>query len=144
MRAVLFSPNYADGYALLALIKNNMGQADEAIALLGKAMALNPYYTWDYVYQLGRAYYVKGEYDKAATYLHDAIERNPSVGIPRLFLAATYVNLGDTEDAQWEVTEIQLSHPEYTLSYLQKMIPIVDQKLRDRFFVDLRAAGLSD
>jgi tetratricopeptide (TPR) repeat protein len=143
-RAVSLAPNYADGYAMLALIKNNLGQAEETISLLEKAMALNPYYTWDYVFQLGRAYYAKGEYDKAAPYLRDAIERNPAVGYPRLFLAATYVNLGDMEDAEWEITQVQMSHPEYALSHVQKAYPIVDQKLMDRFLVDLRAAGLSE
>ena len=53
--AVSLSPNYADGYALLALLKNNLGQADEVILLIEKAMVLNPHYTWDYIYQLGRA-----------------------------------------------------------------------------------------
>ena len=143
-RAVSLSPNYADGYALLALVKNNLGQADDVIPLIEKAMLLNPHYTWDYIYQLGRAYYAMDEYDKAVSYLQEAIERNEAVGIPRLFLAASYVNLGELEEAEWEITQAQMTHPEYTYTHLQKIMPIGDKKLFDRLFHDLRSAGLTE
>jgi len=142
--AVSLSPNYADGYALLALVKNNLGQADEVIPLIEKAIVLNPHYTWDYIYQLGRAYYALGEYEKAVSYLLQALERNESAGYPRLFLAASYVNLGQVDDAEWEITQAQVAHPEYTYSHLQKTVPIGNKKLLDRFFSDLRTAGLTE
>ena len=142
--AVSLSPNYADGYALLALLKNNLGQADEVILLIEKAMVLNPHYTWDYIYQLGRAYYALGEYKKAVSYLLQALERNESAGYPRLFLAASYVNLGQVDDAEWEITQAQMAHPEFTYSHLQKTVPIGNKKLLDRFFSDLRTAGLTE
>lgn len=143
-RAVSLSPNYADGYALLGLVKNNLGLADDVIPLIEKAMLLNPHYTWDYIYQLGRAYYAMDEYDKAVSYLQEAIERNEAVGIPRLFLAASYVNLGQLEEAEWEIIQAQMTHPEYTYTHLQKIMPIGDKKLFDRLFQDLRSAGLTE
>jgi adenylate cyclase len=142
--AISLSPNYADGYALLALVKNNLGQADEVIPLIEKAMVLNPNYTWDYIYQLGRAYYALGEYEKAVSYLRQALERNESAGYPRLFLAASYVNLGEVDEAEWEITQAQMAHPEYTYSHLQKTAPIGNKNLWDRFFSDLRTAGLTE
>ncbi|MFA9419018.1 MAG: adenylate/guanylate cyclase domain-containing protein [Gammaproteobacteria bacterium] len=142
--AVSLSPNYADGYALLALVKNNLGQADEVIPLIEKAMVLNPHYTWDYIYQLGRAYYALGEYEKAVPYLRQALERNESAGYPRLFLAASYVNLGQVDEAEWEITQAQMAHPEYTYAHLHKTAPIGNKKLLDRFFSDLRTAGLTE
>jgi adenylate cyclase len=142
--AISLSPNYADGYALLALVKNNLGQADEVIPLIEKAMVLNPHYTWDYIYQLGRAYYTLGEYEKAVSYLQQALERNESAGYPRLFLAASYVNLGQVDEAEWEITQAQMAHPEYTYAHLQKTVPIGNKKLLDRFFSDLRTAGLTE
>lgn len=143
-RAVSFSPNYADGYALLALVKNNLGQAEEVIPLIEKAKRLNPHYTWDYIYQLGRAYYAMGEYEKAVSHLLQAIERNESAGYPRLFLAASYVNLGQIDDAEWEITQMQMTHPEFTYSHLQKTMPIGNKQLFDRLFTDLHKAGLTE
>jgi TolB-like protein/class 3 adenylate cyclase/Flp pilus assembly protein TadD len=142
-RAVSFSPNYADGYALLALVKNNLGQAEDVIPLIEKAKRLNPHYTWDYIYQLGRAYYALGEYEKAVSHLVRAIERNESAGYPRLFLAASYVNLGLIDEAEWEITQMQMAHPEYTRPHLQKTVPIGNKQLFDRFFRDLQKAGLT-
>jgi len=143
-RGVSLTPNYADGFALLALVKNNLGQADDVIPLIEKAMLLNPHYTWDYIYQIGRAYYAMDEYDNAVSYLQEAIERNEAVGIPRLFLAASYVNLGQLEEAEWEITQTQMTHPEYTYTHLQKIMPIGDKKLLARFFRDIHSAGLTE
>jgi TolB-like protein/class 3 adenylate cyclase/Flp pilus assembly protein TadD len=143
-RSVSLSPNYADGYALLALVKNNLGQSEEVIPIIEKAKKLNPHYTWDYIYQLGRAYYGLGEYEKATSHLLKAIERNESAGYPRLFLAASYINLGQVDDAEWEITQMQMVHPEYTYSHLQKTMPIGNKQLLDRLFNDLRKAGLTE
>ena len=89
--AVTLSPSYADGYGLLALIRNNLGQAEEAIKLIHIGMKINPYYTWDFPYNLGRAYYALSEFSNAVTHLELAIERNPAVTHPKIYLAASYV-----------------------------------------------------
>ncbi len=142
-RSIELSSSYADGYSLLALFKNNLGMPAEAIPLIEKAMKLNPHYTWDYIYQLGRANYTLGDYAKAAEYLIQALERNEAAGYPRLFLAAAYVNLGRTDDAEWELELLEASHPEYlSRSYLQKTMPIGDSVLMNRLLQDLETAGL--
>jgi TolB-like protein/class 3 adenylate cyclase len=142
--AILLSPSYADGYALLALINNNLGQAEDAIGLLEKGMKLNPHYSWDYLYNLGRAHYALGHYEQAAEYLSQALERNETPSHPRLFLAASYVHLDRQDDAEWEVMQLETSHPEITLSHLQRTLPISDTELRSRFLNDLRSAGISE
>lgn len=45
MQSITLAPNYADGYGLLALIKNALGEPESAIALIEKGMQLNPFYT---------------------------------------------------------------------------------------------------
>ncbi|MCP4432089.1 MAG: tetratricopeptide repeat protein [Gammaproteobacteria bacterium] len=144
-RSIMLSPSYADGYSLLALFKNNLGMSAEAIPLIEKAMQLNPHYTWDYIYQLGRAHYTLGNHADAADHLTQAIERNEAVGYPRLFLAAAYVNLDQIDDAEWELELLQAFHPEYlSRAYLQKTMPIGDPKLMNRLLNDLKMAGLPD
>jgi adenylate cyclase len=140
-RAILLSPSYADGYALLALIKNNLGQSADAIDLLETGMKLNPHYSWDYLYNLGRAHYALGHYQQATEYLLQALERNETTPHPRLFLVASYVQLGRQDDAEWEVMQLETSHPEMTLSLLQQTLPISDSELRTRLLNDLRSAG---
>jgi adenylate cyclase len=143
-RAISLSPSYADGYALLALIKNDMGQAEEAIRLIEKGMYLNPHYSWDYLYNLGRANYALGRYERAVEYLEQALDRNQFPGQPRLFLLASFVQLGQQDDAEWEVAQLEMSHPEFTLSHLQTIFPMTDKELLEKFVSDLKAAGLPE
>ena len=143
-RAVELSPSFADGHALLALIRNNQGRAAEAIELIEKAIALNPHYSWDYLYNLGRAHYALGNYQQAADYLGSALQRNESPLHPRVFLIASYVQLGRQDDAEWEVDELSLQYPESTISHLQNTTPITDAALLEKLLQDLRTAGVPE
>jgi len=138
------APNYADGFGLLALINNSLGNAKAAIANIQKGMQLNPYYTWDYPYNLGRAYYILGEYDKAIPELESAKTRNPNVMPVRLVLAACYVRTGRAADAEWEIEEVQAINPHETLSHLANTFATNDAELLQRFLQDLREAGLPE
>ena len=142
--AVTLSPSYADGYALLALIKNNMGQAEEAIQLIEKGIELNPYYSYDYLYNLGRAYYALGDYHKAIQYLKQALERNEAPRGPRLYLIASLVRIGQQDDAEWEVMQLENFFPEITLSQLKAVLIVADNELFEKLTDDLRLAGLAE
>ena len=142
--ALQIAPNYADGYGLLALIQNNMDDAESAIANIRKGMALNPHYTWDYPYNLGRAYYILGHYDKAVELLEAAKARNPNALPIRRMLAASYVRTGREDDAEWEVEEIQTLSPQETLSHLKKTRINIHTESFQRVLEDLRQAGLPD
>lgn len=143
-RAIAIAPNYADGYGLLALINNNLGNATEAINLIEKGMQLNPHYTYDYPYNLGRAYYAIGNYEKAVQNLEKAVERNAAVYTPRLYLAASYVQLGRQDDAEWQVTELETLMPSSTISHWKKTISLADEEIRTRLFNDLSTAGMQE
>jgi TolB-like protein/class 3 adenylate cyclase/Flp pilus assembly protein TadD len=142
--AVRIAPNYADGYALLALINNVLGRPEEAVRLIRKAMTLNPYYGFDYPYNLGRAYYMMGRYAEAVDALQEANERNGAGLLPRLFLAASYIRLGQQDDAEWEIDEIEALDPEYTISTYANMSRISNKDQLNSLLDDLRKAGLPE
>jgi len=143
-RAISLSPSYADGYALLGLIENNLGHGEDAIRLIEKGMKVNPHYSWDYLYNLGRARYALGHYQQASENLQEALERNETGSHPRLFLIASYVQLGQQDDAEWEAVQLDVSHPEVTLSHLRQTLPIADPELMERLISDLRSAGIAE
>jgi len=143
-RAIAIAPNYADGYGLLALIKNTLGDSRVAIELVKKGMLLNPYYTWDYPYNLGRAYYDSGQIDAAISTLEQARSRNQNALPVRLHLAASYARAGRFDDAEWEVEEIQLLNPRETISLLKTTLPLSDPKDMQMLVNDLRKAGLAE
>ncbi len=143
-QAIDIAPNYADGYGLLALIYNNLGRSTDAIEQIAKGMRLNPFYTWEYPYNLGRSYYQLGQIEQAITVLEEAQTRNENALPIKLFLATSYIRAGRVDDADWIVGEIQVMNPAATVSHTEKTIPISDLKLQNTFLNDLRRAGLPE
>ncbi len=141
-KAVTLSPNYADGWGLLSLINNQLGRGEQALRFIRKAKALNPRYTWEYPYNEGRAYYNLHEYEKAIKPLLAALERNENSLYPRLYLTASYARLDRSEDAHWEVARLEVMFPGLSLARLRSTFPIAAGEHGDRFFEDLRTAGL--
>ena len=141
--SIQISPNYADAFGLLALIYNSQGNSIGAIESITKGMKLNPYYSYDYPYNLGRAQYLAGRYEEAIVNLNKALEKNETVPTPRIYLIASYVKAGMIDDAEWEVEQIQVHNPEMTISQLRRTSPQKDT-LMDELALNLREAGLSE
>ncbi|MGD1990548.1 MAG: tetratricopeptide repeat protein [Chromatiales bacterium] len=143
-RAIEIAPSYADGYGLLALISNNLGEAEMALEYAEKGMQLNPYYTWDYLYNKGRALYLLGRFEEAIESLEKARDRNENAMPVRLWLAASYVRAGLQDDAEWETEQIQMINPGETLVHTRKSVPISDPVVLENLIEDLRKAGLPE
>lgn len=143
-QSVKIAPNYADGYGLLALIHNRLGNADQAIYFITKGLKLNPHYTWDYPYNLGRAYYYKGQYKEAIEELRRALARNVNAMQPRLFLAASYSGAGMPEDAEWEVEQILTINPDMSISLITKTSGVANPEKMKIYLSHLRMAGMPE
>ena len=143
-QAIEIAPNFADGYGLLALIKNALAEPDAAIQLIHKGMQLNPFYTWDYPYNLGRAYYTAGNLEAAIASLEKARTRNPNALPIRLYLAASYAGAGRVDDAEWEMEEVKALNPKESISLLKATHSISDPQVMQRLVQDLRSAGLPE
>ena len=144
LNSVKLSPNYADGYGLLAFIANWRGKAEDAVRYIQKAIELNPYYTFDYPWNLGLAYYSMGQYENAVVKLKEALDRNETVTLPRIFLAASYVQLGKLNDAQWEIEQLEIHQPNSTLSMIPLVAPFEERKRIDALVENLRRAGMQE
>lgn len=143
-QSIYVSPNYADGYALLGLITNGLGKFDQALEYISKGKRLNPYYSWDYLFNEGFAQYMKGNYKKAIEVLERGEERNENAIPIKLGLAASYVKNNQIDDAQWKVEQIKALNPATTLKHLSNTFIIQTQPFKDRYLDDLRKAGLPE
>lgn len=139
--AIRLAPNYADGFGLLALIQNSQGHWQDAIENIRRGMQLNPYYSYDYPYNLGRAYYLGGRYQEAIDSLAHALEKNEMAEMPRLYTIASYLRLGDEEEARWQAEQLSVLHPQLSLSGMQRSLP-QDTQLLQELMADLEAAGV--
>jgi tetratricopeptide (TPR) repeat protein len=143
-KAISIASNYADGYGLLALIYNNLGEPEKAAEFVEKGMKINPYYTWDYLFNLGWAHYMLGNHDKAIDALEKAQLRNESVVPIKLILAASYAHAGRQDDAEWTVDQLLILNPMTTLSHTDNAMPIAKPELKQQLLDDLRKAGLPE
>ena len=107
-------------------------------------MKLNPHYSWDYPYNLGRGYYTRGDYKLAIAPLKEALSRNEFSVMPRLFLTASYSALGMQDEAEWEVDQVLNTNSSISISHLQKTIPIDSEKVMQTYLSHLRKAGLPE
>ncbi len=140
-RSIAIEPNYADSYALLAQVLQYAGRPIEALGVMRKAMRLNPHYPWGYLWALGEIQFSLERYDDAIATLEEGLQRNPDAQWLRLSLAASYVRAGRMEEGRWQVNEILVADPDFSLRRIRAVVPYKDPTVRDRLFNALRVAG---
>ena len=144
IQTITMAPNFADGYALLSLIKNGLGEPVAAFELIEKGMKLNPKPTWNYWYSLAVAHFALDRIDEAIVALETALSKNPYSLPVRALLAVSYMKSGRQDDAEWEVLEIQAINPTSSISRFRHVFPIKDENLVHVILENLRAAGLPE
>ncbi len=143
-QTIKLAPSYADGYGLLAFVNNWQGKAEDAVRNMRKAMTLNPYYTYEYPWTLGLAYFFLGRYPEAVEAMKDALEHNANAPLPRLFLAAAYIRLGRQDDAEWEIDQAMILYPNTKLPQIAATLPLTNRDQINAILDDLRKAGVPE
>jgi len=143
-RAIELNPNYADAYALLAWILHYAGRPDQAEPALAEALERNPRSSASYREIAGEIAFATRRYEEAAVAFEAALERNPAHTRARLWLAATLARLGRREEAAWEVQELLILNPEFSLSRLLLAFPLKDREQRDALTNALAELGLPE
>jgi adenylate cyclase len=141
-RAVSISPNGAHFNAIYAIILNFAGRPEEAIELTKKAMRLSPIYPGWFLYQLGLAYRLTGQYDEAIETLKKCREHNPEDIRSYTELVIVYSQLGQMEEAQAMVSEILKKNPKFSLAIYAKSRFYKDPAQIELELDALRKAGL--
>jgi tetratricopeptide (TPR) repeat protein len=107
------------------------------------AMRLNPRYPAGYLEERGKLQYALGRYDDAIATLEAVTERNPNMWLGRMFLAASYVEAGRMDDAEWEIDELLVANPGLSLPTIGDYVPYEHSSDRERFAAALEKAGLT-
>jgi len=140
--AIKVDPNNADSYASLADVLTWTGSPLRAIELVKKAMRLNPHYQVRYLFTLGYAYLLTGEYEEAIAAQKEALTRNPAFLGSYLILAEIYSELGREADARAQVAQVLRISPNYSLEMARETLPLKDQAQLEHTLSALRKAGL--
>ncbi len=142
-RWIELEPSNADAYATLAGAMHFAGENEEVIALIEKAMRLNPFYPFFYPHYIGLANFSMRRFDEAVVALKRGVVRNPEALWPHVFLAACHGHLGEDVQARAQLAEVRRINPEFSLALLLKLLPYKSSADGDLLVDGLRKAGLS-
>jgi adenylate cyclase len=142
-KAIALNPNYVDwrfGFALVYA-----GDLRWAINVIEAHVRLDPFYPPMAAATQGFAHYKLKQYSRAVPHLRDCVSRAPRLRSGHLYLAATYAQLGQFEEARAEAGEILRLQPDYTITGASKRLnPFKSAKDDKHFFDGLRKAGLPE
>jgi len=135
-------PNYADGYALLAIAHIYQGDPENGIKMIRKAMRLNPSYPAQYSSVLGQAYYYLQDYENALNLFREAIDKNFSIMTAHIMQAVTLSKAGMLDDASWSAEQLRTIKPAFNATDITRVFPIEAGEQRQDIIDQLRKAGL--
>jgi adenylate cyclase len=107
-------------------------------------MRLDPHYEPLASLFLGHAHYMLKQYSQAVRFLRDYTSRVPNLHGAHVWLAATYAQLGQFEEAQAEAAKVRRLHPTWSISGARRVIAFKYAKDDKHFFEGVRKAGLPE
>jgi tetratricopeptide (TPR) repeat protein len=142
-RAIALNPNSADTLAYLGQELHYAGD-ERGIALIRKAVALDPFHPTWFNFPIAHHHFEKGEYEEAL-----AAARKidmPGLFWPQIYLSAIYAELGRQSETRLAVEELLRLYPGFTV---EKFIEEARKwNFRDgsihRWVAALRKAGLKE
>ena len=140
-KSIEIDPNYANGHVLLATLLYYAGRPAEGLAMIQKAQRLHPLHPSNYPFHEGQALFILKRYDEAINAFEKGLKQNDTSQRLRVWLAATYAQVGRQEDAQWEAEQVLMSDPNFSLKRLPQAFPFKDKKELDHIVGALRKAG---
>jgi TolB-like protein/Tfp pilus assembly protein PilF len=143
-RAVALAPQSGDGYNTLAIVLNATGKPEEAIGVAEQAIRLGSLgmpRLW-FLYQLGQAYSLSKQYEKAIATLTTLSRAYPNKLRVHVALAAAYNELGKEAKARVEAAEVLRINPKFSLEVHKERVPIKDPTMLERHIASLQRAGL--
>lgn len=141
-RTVSLNPNGADGLASLAHIQVFSGRPEESVALLEKAIRLNPITPSWYFSALGNAFLGMKRYDEAIEAYKKALQSRAGRFGVQVFLAAAYSLAGRQVEARTAAEELQRLKPGFSVEKSTERLPYRNPADLARTIDALRAVGL--
>ena len=141
-KAIEIDPNNADDIATYAGILNWAGRPGEALGLLQKAMQLNPVEPVWYLWELGHAYYLTDQFEKAIETFKELLDRNPNFLPVYSYLVTMYLELDMEKELQAAAAKLEGIRLHISIEDWKKRLPYRNPKMLDRLFEGLKKAGI--
>ena len=142
-KATEINPNYANAHVLASSLLYYDGRPEEGLERMKLAIKLNPHNPSNYAFHLGQAYYILKRYPKAIEAFQHGLESLPSSERIHVWLAASYAQAGQADDAAWEVEEVMTLNPDFSVEGIAESFPFKRDSDLEHFLTGLRKAGFA-
>jgi adenylate cyclase len=142
--ALSLNPNLAMAYNISGSIRMYAGEPLEGIALIERAMRLDPAANTQYLHFLGMANLLAGKYETAAALLKQRIALVPETDFSRSMLASALGHLGEADEARRVWSELKQINPRYSFSEHLSRLPFKRTKDAQLLADGLARAGVPD
>ena len=140
---MVLNPNFTDWrFAEVFVLAGDPARAIEAVE---RHMRFDPFYVPLAPLWLGAAHYMLKQYSQALPLLRECVSRAPNLRAGHAWLAATYAQLGNIEEARAEAAEVLRIEPKWTIEGTQARLSCFKRtEDAEHFFDGLRKAGLPE
>lgn len=143
-KALALAPSDAEVLATFGNVLSFCGDPERGLRMMEKAFSLEPIAPLSWDFQLGRAYMLLHQLDRAIDRFDRMTERAPTFLPAYTHLAFCYTETGCGEKAERAVTTIKDINPLFTVAALAQRLPYHSDDFRNRFLKQLAEAGLPE
>ena len=145
-RALVLNPNLAAAWRFSGWLRVYLGQPQEAIEHLARAMRLSPFDALfsDMQRATSFAHLIAGQYDEAMAWAEQALREQPDDVTSMRMAAASYALAGRLEEAQSAMSRMRARDPSLRVSNLKDLGPVRRPEDFARWAEGLRKAGLPE
>jgi TolB-like protein len=143
-RGVALDPANAENHAYYAETLNYLGEPDQALERIQKAIEYDPMLPPNCLFHMGHSYYLLGRYDEAVETISSALKMVPGFPPGHLVLAAVFVELGNVAAAANEIEILGQIAPLYTQKEIARLYPHNPPAVKQRLLAALGEAGLTE
>jgi adenylate cyclase len=140
-KAFALAPNNTDVLATFAQVLNYSGNPEKGLPLQEKASSIDTVVPPNWEWQMGLSHFLLGQNDQAIASLNRAL---PKFTYAYTLLACIYVELDRLDDARGEIKKLLEISPQFSVKFLNNILPFRVDEVRDRIFDSLRKAGLPE
>ena len=146
-RAIGIDPNNAAIMAVHTITLNNVnvGRYEEALALIERAIRINPKPAPYYINQLGRANEGLGRYAKAIDAYKSGLSKQPNDMLAWIGLTISSFLTDDMVEAKKAAAEVLRIQPAFSIDLYKKIFFVSEETNRGRLYINaLRKAGIPE
>jgi TolB-like protein len=145
-RALVLNPNLVLGWLYSGWTRLWLGEPEEAIERVSRAMRLSPSDPdgFSMYCAMAFAHFFAGRYSDAISWSERAAREKPDILLPVIVAAASNAQAGRSEEAKRAMSQVRRIDPALRMSNLRELFPIRRSKHFDRWAEGLRKAGLPE